>query len=139
VLGKIGRILFHIDHCSSLFERIVGIRLWAVKRNTFILEELAGELVTINNSKDSSVDIDVETEVEISPGVVNSCIFGPSDFVAFQKDTLRDSTILYSLLNDMHGIILKIVKDGALSNSVIFIGIFDNWLLEISVELKDLY
>ena len=43
------------------------------------------------------------------------------------------------MLNDVDGVIIKIVEDNALSDSEVFIGIFNNWLLEICVEFKNLY
>jgi hypothetical protein len=59
--------------------------------------------------------------------------------MALQKDTLRNTTVLDSLFNDVKGIIIKIVIDNAFSNSVIFVRIFNYWFLEVSIELEDLY
>ncbi len=70
---------------------------------------------------------------------MSGCIFRPSDFVAFQKDTLRNTTVFNSLLNDVKGIIFQVVEDSAFADSVVFIRIFNDWLLEVSLELKDLY
>lgn len=58
--------------------------------------------------------------------------------MAFQKDTLWDSTVLNLVLNDVNGIIIKVVVDCALSDAIVLIGILNNWFLEISFELKDL-
>jgi hypothetical protein len=36
------------------------------------------------------------------------------------------------------GVIIEIVVDSAFSKSVVLVGVFNNWLLEITVEAKDL-
>jgi hypothetical protein len=38
----------------------------------------------------------------------------------------------------MKSAIFKVVVDGALADSVVFIWVFDDWLLEVSTEVKDL-
>lgn len=40
------------------------------------------------------------------------------------------------MLNDVDGVIIKVVEDNAFSDSEILICIFNNWLLEIGVEFK---
>jgi hypothetical protein len=35
----------------------------------------------------------------------------------------------------MEGIIIEIVVDDALAYSIVFVGVLNNWLLEISIEL----
>ena len=59
--------------------------------------------------------------------------------MAFQKDTLGDTTVFNLVLNDMKCIIIKIVVDSTLSNSVVFIRVFNNWFLEVSTEIEDLF
>ena len=58
--------------------------------------------------------------------------------MAFQENTLGDTTVFNSSFDDVDCIIIQIVIDNAFSYSVVFIGIFNDWLLEVSVELKDL-
>jgi len=40
------------------------------------------------------------------------------------------------MLNDMDGIVIEIIEDDTFSNSEVLVGIFNYWLLEISVEFK---
>ena len=70
------------------------------------------------------------------PYVVFCLRFWFWNLVAFQKDTLRDATIFNSLLNNMHSIIIQVIVNDALSNSIIFIWVLNNWFLEESVELE---
>jgi hypothetical protein len=54
--------------------------------------------------------------------------------VSLKENSLRDTRILNSRLDNMDSIIIKVVVDDALSDSVVLIWILDNWLLEISME-----
>lgn len=58
--------------------------------------------------------------------------------MSLKEDALRYTTVLYSFLNDVHSIIVKIVKENAFSYSEVFIWVFDNWFLEITLEFQDL-
>lgn len=42
------------------------------------------------------------------------------------------------MLNDVDCIIIKVIEDDALSDSEVFVGIFNYWLLEVCVEFKNL-
>jgi len=56
--------------------------------------------------------------------------------VSLHEDSLWNSRVLNSWLDDVDGIVIKIVVDSAFSDSVVLIGIFNNWLLEITGETK---
>jgi hypothetical protein len=56
--------------------------------------------------------------------------------VSLQENALRDTSVLNARLDDVECVILKIVVEDALSNSEVFIGVLNNWLLEINIELK---
>ena len=58
--------------------------------------------------------------------------------MSLEEDALRDTRVLYALLNDVDGIIVEIVEDGALPDPVVLGRVFDDWLLEISFEVKNL-
>jgi hypothetical protein len=60
------------------------------------------------------------------------------EFVPLQEDSLWDTRVLNSWLDDMDGVIIKIVKENALSNSVVFVGVLNNWFLEITLEGENL-
>ena len=42
------------------------------------------------------------------------------------------------MLNDVEGVIIKVVEDDALSDSEVLVGVLNNWLLEIGEEFKNL-
>lgn len=48
-------------------KRIIGKRLGAAKGNTLVGVEGAGELVTINNAEDTTVEVNISTDLEIAP------------------------------------------------------------------------
>jgi len=56
--------------------------------------------------------------------------------VSLHEDSLWNSGVLNSWLDDVDGIVIKIVVDSAFSDSVVLIGIFNNWFLEITGEAK---
>jgi len=58
--------------------------------------------------------------------------------VSLKEDALRDTSVLNTLLNDVDGVIVEVVVDGALSDSIVLGRVFDNWLLEVSFEVKNL-
>jgi hypothetical protein len=60
------------------------------------------------------------------------------EFVPLQEDSLWDTRVLNSWLDDMDGVVIKIVKENALSNSVVFVGVLNNWFLEITLEGENL-
>lgn len=101
MLSKIRWVLLHVNHSSSLLKRIIRVLFCAVKSHACILEEASCEVITVHNSKNSAVNIEIAAEIKISPSITDSCIFRSRNFVAFQKHTLRDSTILNSLLYNM--------------------------------------
>jgi hypothetical protein len=59
--------------------------------------------------------------------------------VAFQKYSLRNTTVFNSGFNNMNCIVIQIIVDNAFPNTIVFVGVFDDWLLEVSIELEDLY
>jgi hypothetical protein len=58
--------------------------------------------------------------------------------VSLQEDALWDTRVLNSWLNDVDGVVIEVVIDDALPQSVVLVGILHNWLLEITVEAKHL-
>ena len=54
--------------------------------------------------------------------------------VSLKEDTLRNTRILNSGLDDVNGIVIKVVVDDALPDSIVLIWVLDNWLLEIAME-----
>lgn len=58
------------------------------------------------------------------------------ELMSLKENSLWNSRVLNSMLNDVDGVIIKVVEDNAFSDSEILICIFNNWLLEIGVEFK---
>jgi hypothetical protein len=119
-------------------EKILWVTFWLTKSNTFVGEESSGKFITVTDSEDSLVHIEVDANVKIAPNVVFGLVFGIWEFVSLQEDSLRDSRVLDSWLDDVDGVIVKVVVDGALSNSEVLVGVFDNWFLEVAVEAQNL-
>jgi hypothetical protein len=59
--------------------------------------------------------------------------------VAFQKYSLWNTTVFNSVFNDVDCIIIKVVVYYAFSDTIIFIRVFNDWFLEICIELKNLF
>ena len=73
-LSLVGRSLFHIDHAAGMLERIVRVVLSLSNVSTFITIVAASELVAIDDTEDTSVDVEVHTEAEIRPVIVTRAI-----------------------------------------------------------------
>lgn len=56
--------------------------------------------------------------------------------MSFQEDALRNTSVLNAGLDDVESIIFKVVVEDALSDSEVFVGVLNNWFLEINIELK---
>jgi hypothetical protein len=52
--------------------------------------------------------------------------------VSFHEDALRDTGILDSWLDDVDGVVIEVVVDNTLSQSVVFVSVFNDWFLEVS-------
>jgi hypothetical protein len=79
-------------------EWIIRVLLRSVKCIALILVELAGEIVTIHNSEDSAIDIEIGSKVQVSPRVVQGGVLWSGDLVAFQKYSLRNATVFNSMM-----------------------------------------
>ena len=54
--------------------------------------------------------------------------------MTFEKDTLGKSSIFDFRLSDVDGIVIKMIVDDTVSDSVVLTGIFMNSLLEVAFE-----
>lgn len=98
----------------------------------------AGEIVAIVDSEDSAVHFQIESEVQILPGVgvESAVVFG--DLVALEEDALRDACVLNLGLRDVERVVVEVVVDHALANAVVFGGVFVHCFLEVGVEAQHL-
>jgi hypothetical protein len=135
-LSLIWRSLFEVDHCSGVSEKIFWVSLRGTESNTLIGIESSSEIITVNNSENSLVDIEVNSNIKVLPEIVLGLVFWVWKLVSLQKDSLWNSRVLNSWLNNMDGVIIEVVVDNALSNSVVFVWIFDDRFLEVTFKAK---
>ena len=117
-------------------ESVLWHGLRGVKWASFVGVESSGEIIAVDDSENSSVHIEVHSNVKVLPDVVLGWILWSWELVSLHEDSLWNSGVLNSWLDDVDGIVIKIVVDSAFSDSVVLIGIFNNWLLEITGETK---
>ena len=138
MLSQIGGVLLQVDHGTGLNERIVRIALWCVKSDTLVLIESSGKIISFDDTEDSAVDIQIHAYIQISPGVNLGLLAGNEDLVSLEEDTLRDATVLNSILQDMKSVIIEVIVNSAFANAVVLIGVLYNGLLEIGLEVQNL-
>jgi len=119
-------------------EQIFWVSLWLTESDSLVSKESSSEIITVDDSENSLVDIEVDSNVKIFPEVVLRLVFWEWKLVSLQKDSLRDTGVLNSWLDDVDGVIVKVVEDDTFSNSVVFVWVFNHWFLEISVEFENL-
>jgi len=130
--------LLEVDHSSGVSEEIFWVSLRGSKSDSLVGVESLGEIIAVNDSENSLVDIEVDTNVEVLPDVVFRLVIWIWKLMSLQKDSLRHSRVLNSWLDDVDGVIVKVVVDDAFSDSVVFVWVFNNWFLEVSVEAENL-
>lgn len=58
--------------------------------------------------------------------------------MSLEEDTLRDAAILNFIFEDVKSIVLKIIVNGALADTVVLVGALNYGLLEVGLEVKNL-
>jgi hypothetical protein len=58
--------------------------------------------------------------------------------VSLEEDALRDTAVLYSVLEDVQSVIIQIVVNGALADTIILVGVLNDGLLEVGLEVQNL-
>jgi len=119
-------------------EQVVWKGLWSIELDTFIGIEAPSEIITVNDSENSLVDIEVLRQVQILPVVILGLIIWKWKLVSLQEDTLGHTGVLNSWFDNVNGVIIKIIVDDALSHSIILIWILNHWFLEICMEFENL-
>jgi hypothetical protein len=102
------------------------------------LIESSCKIISIDDTEDSAVDIQIDAYIQISPGVDLGLLAGNEDLVSLEEDTLRDATVLKSVLQDMQSVIIKVIVNSAFADAIVLIGVLYNGLLEISLEVQHL-
>ena len=137
VFSQIWWVLFHVDHGTSVHEWIIRDSLRGTECNALVSVEASGELVTVIDTENSSVEVDVTTNVKVFP-VVSLDAAGSGYEMSLKENALRNTRVSNFGLEDVSGVIFKVVVDGALAKAVVFIWVFNNGLLEVGGEIKDL-
>lgn len=58
--------------------------------------------------------------------------------MTLEENTLGDAGVLDAGFEDVNGVVLKVVVDGALAETVVLAGAFNDWFLEVSRKVEDL-
>ena len=117
---------------------------WVIRKSlrhtnvkSLVREVSFGEIITVNNSENSRIYIDICAEFKICPVVISRLVWF-RQLVSLEEDSLWDAGVLYSALNDVHCVVIKIIVKNALADSEILIRVFNNWFLEEDFEIKHL-
>ena len=116
-------------------EWVIWESFWNTNVKSLVREVTFGEFITVNNSEHSRINIDICAESQICPVVVSRLVwFG--QLVSLEEDSLWNSWVLYSALNDVDSVIIKVIVKNAFADSVVLIRVFNNWFLEVDFEIK---
>jgi len=132
----IGWSLLKVDHGSGLAEEIFWITFRSVEGLSLIRVESSSEVIAVDNSENSVIDIEINTNVKISPCVVVALIIWEWEFMSLEEGSLWDTRVLNLWLIDMASIIIKEIINLALSSSKVLVWIFNDWLNEESFKNK---
>ena len=59
--------------------------------------------------------------------------------MSLEEDTLWDTWIFDSWLNDVESIVIQVEVDDAFSHTVVFVLVLNDWLKEVTFEVEDLW
>ena len=138
MFSQIGRVLLEVDHGTGRGELVIWEALGHAQFGSLIGVELASEIVAVNNAEHSAVNIQIHAEAEISPHVNGVVLAWHGELVALEEDSLWDTSVLNAVLDDVDGVILKVVVEDALADAVVLVGILNDWLLEVNFEIENL-
>jgi hypothetical protein len=110
-----------VDHSSDLRVRGSGESFRLTKSNSFVGIEGSSEFITVVNTEDSGVEFNVHGELKVGPVIAFSRFAIFRDFMALEEDTLGKSGVLLSVLNQMKGIVFKVVHHGDVVYAEVFI------------------
>ena len=99
---------------------------------------MTGKIVGVVNSEDPLVEIDINRDLEVLPGVEvhNTYFFGY--FLAVDENALGDAGVLDSRFSNVDGLIREIIVHDARSDSEVFQLGLDNGFLEVTEKSEHL-
>ena len=128
--------MLEVDHGSGLTEEIFWITFGWIEVLSLVGIESSGEVVAVDNSENSVVDIEVDSNVEISPCVVSALVFWEWQFMSLKECSLWDTRVLNFRFIDVASVVIEEIIDFALSGSKVLVWIFNHWLNEESFKYE---
>lgn len=116
-------------------EWIIWVAFWCADIQAFVCEESLCEVITINNSENSRVNIEILAKFQITPVVAFAWLGWVWKLMSLQEDSLWNTSVLNSGLNDVDCVIIKVVVDDALSDPKVLVWILNDWFLEVGFEM----
>jgi len=126
--------LLHVDHGAGVNKRIVRQSFTSAKCDALVRIEAPSELVCVVDAENSAIKFNVAANTEVPP-LVSLNLAGLRNEVSFEEDALRNPRIGNLWLKNVDCVILKVVVNSALADTIIFIGIFDDRFLEVGREI----
>lgn len=120
-----------------MHEWVIRDSLRGIELDTLVGVEGSGELVTVIDAENSAVEVDVATNVEVFP-VVSLNATGLGYEMSLEENALGNAWVSDFGFEDVSGVIFKVVVDGALAKAVVFVCVFNDGLLEVGGEIKNL-
>jgi len=103
--GCIWGILFHNHECASVYEWVGRIVFLVTNFDAFVCVERTSELIAVDNAENTSVKLNVYSNVEVLPGIgLNTAWLG--DEVTLEENALGNTRVLNARLNDVQGAVL---------------------------------
>jgi hypothetical protein len=135
VLSQIWGILLQIDKCTCLDEGVIGETFASTEFDTLVGVEWSGELITVIGVENSSVEINVATDIKVTPFISFNGARN-RDKMSLQEDALGDSRVGHFGLKNVNRVIIEVVVDGALAEAVVLIRVLDDGFLEVGREIE---
>lgn len=130
--------MLHVDHGSGLGEEIIWISLRGIESNAFVGKESSSEVIAVDDSENSFVYVEIAGNVQIFPGVVLGVIIWIRQLMSLEEDTLRNTCVFDSWLNNVDCVIIEVIVDDTFSKSEVLIWILNHWFLEIGIKAQNL-
>jgi len=136
-LSSVWGVLTEANHGAGLLEGVSGESLGGALSDALIGVEGTGEIITVNDAEEATVELNVLANYQVLPGVgLDGVNLG--DEVPLEEDALRDTGVGNTGLQDVDGVVLEVVVHGALAEAVVLVGVLNDGLLEEDAEVEDL-
>ena len=138
VLLGVRRVDFGIFSSNELVEKVSGFRIWWVEWGFHITVKIFGKAVTVVNVENSFVEVDVDSDVKVSPSVIVGKFTDDfRDFLPFKEDALWNAWVFDLWLSDVNGFVSKVIINNDFSDAVVFESAFNDVFLEVTIKSED--